>query len=225
MEALEIIKLVAEIGFPIVAAGILLFFTWKMFHDNQDLLQKLVNNQITLQHPGKAEIQHLSAINAKIYSEMRSLLDTLHADRTYVVLYHNGGRSSSGLYFQKMSCICEVVSSGISPFSDSFQQIHRSSYMYMINRLESDQQVLIDDADTVKDMDNFLYTQIVARHVKSVYMQVLTDTEGDPVGFIGVDYCASNTDIPSEQIGKAIKVVGHKVSALVDVRDEVNQNS
>ena len=44
MEALEIIKLVAEVGFPVVAAGILLFFTWKMFHDNQDLLQKLVNN-------------------------------------------------------------------------------------------------------------------------------------------------------------------------------------
>ena len=224
MEAVEIIKLIAEVGFLIVAAGILLFFTWQMFHKNQQWMDKFLEKMVSSGnscHPGKEEIADLSAINAKIYQETRGLLNALQADRTYVVLYHNGGRSSSGLYFQKMSCICEVVSSGISPFSDSFQQIHRSSYMYMINLLESEKEIVINDTEEVKNMDNFLYTQVVSRHVKSVYMRVLEDIEGSPVGFIGVDYCALNTTIDAAAISKLMRTVGHKISALVDVRDEV----
>lgn len=229
MEFIEIAKLIAELGFMAVAAGMFVFFGWKLFTKNQTLqdnlltkLTKIEDNQTHIErHPSREDSDNLDIITNKIYQEMKNLKAELDADRSYVVLFHNGGKSSSGFYFQKMSCICELVHSGISAMSTTFQNIHRASYALMLDLLKTEDQIAIDDYNIVKELDGFLYTQLVDRHVVSVYMKPLKDITGNQIGFIGIDYCSQNTKYSKEEILNKMSIVSNKVSSLVDIRDEV----
>ena len=231
MEFIEIAKLIAEIGFMAVAAGMFVFFGWKLFTKNQklqdDLLKKLTSiedkQDRTDHHPSQEDTDNLDIINNKIYQEMKALKLQLDADRSYVILFHNGGKSSSGFYFQKMSCICELVHSGISAMSNTFQNIHRASYALMLDMLRNNGEIAIKDHNTVKDLDGFLYTQLVDRHVVSVYMKPLKDSLGNQIGFIGIDYCSQNDKFTKEEIMEKLSLVSGKIAALVDIRDEVKK--
>lgn len=186
----------------------------------QDWLDGFIKKLSLEGHPTKEATENLEKINNKIFQEMQGLLNALDADRSYVVLYHNGGKSSSGYYFQKMSCICEIVHSGIQPMSPEFQNVHRASYNYLLNRLNNEDVAFTELYEDIKDEDPFSYSQLVARHVKSCYMTALKDINGAHIGFIGIDYCADHTTTNTE-ICKLLKTVGHKVEPLVDLRDEV----
>ena len=220
MSVVEIIKAISEVGILVVIAGIFLFISYKREIKLQDWLDNFIKYLGQKEHPTKQTAENLEKINAKIYQEMQGLLNALDADRSYVVLYHNGGKSSSGYYFQKMSCICEIVHSGIQPMSPEFQNIHRASYNYLINRLNNEDVAGVDLYEDIKTEDPFSYTQLVNRHVKSCYMTALKDIDGTHIGFIGVDYCADR-EASNESIAKLLKTVSHKVEPLVDLRDEV----
>lgn len=220
MDILDLVKAISEAGVLIVIAAIFLFITYKRevkFSDWADRMFDRLNHD---EHPDKKTTANLEKVNEKIYQEMLGLLDALDADRSYVVLYHNGGKSQSGLYFQKMSCICEIVHSGIQPMSSEFQNVHRASYNYMINRLNNEDVAIVPLYEDIKGEDPFSYSQLVARHVKSCYMTALKEIDGTHIGFIGIDYCADHT-ASDDEICRLLKTVGHKVEPLVDLRDEV----
>ena len=222
MGTIETIKLIAELGFLVVASGLFIYLAYKMFNKQQDWLEQFVKGTISsTKHPDEDTVDALAVINNKIYQEVRGVLNALKADRVYVALYHNGGTSSSGLYFQKMSCICEVVSQGILPMSSSCQNLHQSSYMLFIDKLKEKSEILLSDTQTLKGIDNFLYQELVSRHAQSAYFRALKDSNDRVVGFLGVDYCSLNEEVSEEQISKLMKVVGLKISGLVDIRDEV----
>ena len=229
MGALEVAKMIGELGVLVVIAGIFLALSYRSFKNQQGafdkLIDKILNNKLLEPpeptHPSKEVTEKQSVINDKLYEECKGLLNALNADRSYIVLFHNGGKSQSGFYFQKMSCICEVVSSGIQPLSAEFQNVHRSSYSYMLDLLKENDEVLVDDVKKYEKVDAFLYGQAVHRHVYSTYMRLLKDIEGSATGFIGIDYCSPVKTVTTEQISDLIKKVGLKVSSLVDIRDEV----
>ena len=222
MDPVSVIKMIAELGALVVIAGVFIYTSYKQNAKLQDWLDKFIKSLSTRNedHPNKDTAENLEKINAKIFQEMQGLLSALDADRSYVVLYHNGGKSSSGYYFQKMSCICEVVHSGIQPMSAEFQNIHRASYAYLTSRLNNEDIAGVDLYEDIRNEDPFSYTQLVNRHVKSCYMTALKDIAGTHIGFIGIDYCADKMS-SNEKISKLLKTVSHKIESLVDIRDEV----
>lgn len=221
MGAVEIIKLIAEIGFPIVCSGIFLYLAVSTFRKNQEWLESYMKKGSHGDHPSSEDSVALDAINSRIYQEIRGLLNALEADRTYVFLYHNGGASTSGLYFQKMSCICEVVSQGILPVASEYQGLHRGSYSLLCDELRSKEEVLIPDTSKLNGVDDFLHHVLVSRRALASYYRVLKDVNNHPIGFVGVDYCSLTSDIPDSKISELLKTVSLKVSSLVDIRDEV----
>lgn len=224
MEVVNIIKLIAELGVLVVIAGIFIYLSYRsssnMTKFQNDLMNKLLLN--FNHHPNSEESESLLLLNEKIYAEINYLNEALKADRSYVVLYHNGGKSASGLFFQKMSCICEVTASGILPMGNEFQNIHCASYSTMISQLREDGQILLSDIEEIESSEVFLYTQLKERHVYSVYLNALKDSFGNQVGFIGLDYCSlDDSERDNNEISKQLKIVGYKVTTLVDVREDV----
>ena len=232
MDIASLIKSISELGIFVVIAGVFLFLSYKNAESNQrrldELMKKILslikpNSNVEPSHPDKTLNKNLDIINQQLFRDCQELMSTLVADRAYIVLFHNGGKSSSGLYFQKMSCICEVTHPGIQPLSNEFQNVHRSSYMYMLDQLKENKKFYVDDVEDYKTIDAFLYNQAVHRHVCSVYMRQLDDIDGDAIGFIGIDYCAPNVTIASDKINGLLKEISHRVSELVDIRDEVQE--
>ncbi len=220
MGVAEIIKSISEVGVLVVIAAIFLAITFRREAKFTGWFDKMFNQLSQQGHPTKEATENLEVINNKIFQEMQGLLNALDADRSYVVLYHNGGKSSSGYFFQKMSCICEVVHSGIQPMSPEFQNVHRASYNYLLNRLNNEEVAFTELYEDIKTEDAFSYAQLVNRHVKSCYMTALKDIDGTHIGFIGIDYCADHT-ATNKEICKLLKTVSHKIEPLVDLRDEV----
>ena len=104
--------------------------------------------------------------------------------------------------------------------SPEFQNVHRASYNYLLNRLNNEEVAFTELYEDIKTEDAFSYAQLVDRHVKSCYMTALKDIDGTHIGFIGIDYCADHT-ATNKEICKLLKTVSHKIEPLVDLRDEV----
>lgn len=227
MTAVELIKNIADVGFPIVCSGIFLILVIHMFNKQQKWLEDFITMSTRSankdkSHPNSEDVEVLEVINKQMTEELRGLLVSLSSDRAYVFLYHNGGISTSGLYFQKMSCVCEVVNQGVLPMSNNSQQLYRASYSYLCEGLKENYYVKVDDRETLETVDGFMYNELVSRHSHSSYFRAIKDINNKVIGFVGVDYCALNTKIPEDTIRKSLRVVSHKLSPLVDIRGEVS---
>lgn len=216
----ELVKIIADAGITIVCSAVLIIFCLKMFKTQQEQISILMKGHKA--HPDNEDSEVLDIINNKIHEELRGVLERLKADRSFVYLYHNGGVSSSGLFFQRMSCICEVVSQGILPVSQQEQNLHKGAYSSLCVSLKQHNEWMIDDLETLRHHDDFLYQKMVSRHAKSSYLLALKNAEGHSIGFIGVDYCSYNEDVDVKEIRSVLKVGSTKVSSLVDIKSEVS---
>ena len=219
MDLTNLVKLVTDYGVSIVCAVILIYLFVKMHQKTESRLDKLLENQIT--HPNAEQIKSVDAINEKIYQESTNLLQALGADRVYIFLYHNGGVSTSGLSFQKMSCVCEVVGQGILPLINERQNLHRTSYVRVCERLAREGFVAAPNTDYLKQLDSFLYNESLERRSYSSYFDALRDVSGMVVGALCVDFCSPHPDKSEEFIKQKVIQAGLRISALVDVKDEV----
>ena len=216
---IEIVKLVAEYGILVVIGGVFVALTISMFKKQQDLIERLLNEKIKQgEHPSGEDVEVLDEINDKIYQEMRGIMNDLSADRSYVFLYHNGGSSTSGLFFQRMSCICEVVNLGILPMVDSRQGLHRASYATLCDELKNKEYVAYPDAHSLKGVDDFIYQEILSRHAYAVYFKSLVDSNNNVIGFVGVDFCSTEEMASEKEIEKLLRSVSLKISPLVDIK-------
>lgn len=217
---INIIEIIGKYGLPTVCAGVVIFLFLYMFRKQQQQLNLLLESTHK-EHPDDEDTEALDVINDKIYGELRSILETSLADRAYVFLYHNGGISSSGLFFQRMSCICEVVSAGVLPMTSEFQNLHKAAYSSMCNSLRSQGHWYVDDVETLKSTDPFMYQTLAGRHVEAMYVKALKDARGGVIGFIGIDYCSLSRNPTSEKVCSDLKSASLRVASLVDIRDEM----
>ena len=193
-----------------------------MFKSQQDQLNKLSEGMADSKgHPAREDIEVLDVINNKIHKLLTSVLENTKSDRAYVYLYHNGGVSSSGLFFQRMTCISEVVSEGVLPVSDRSQNLHKSSYSNMCSSLKSTGKWFVSNTDDLRNQDNFLYEKALCKHAESIYTVSLRNNYDSPIGFIGIDYCSVNYSVDESVISKELKSSATKISSLVDIKSEV----
>lgn len=224
----QVAETISNLGVTIVCSAILLIFCVIMFKNQQKMIDNLQNLVIKMgstpaskEHPDVEDIEMLDIVNNKIHVELSLLLQSVGCDRAYIYLYHNGGVSSSGLFFQRMSCISEVVSPGILPVSDISQQLHRSSYSRMLNIVQDEGQWFVEDTGSLLESDGFLFQRFKSTHTESAYMSGLRSSQGHVIGFVGVDYCSLNYDQEKDFILKELKKTSSVLSTLVDIRGEV----
>lgn len=219
----EVADLISNYGLAVICSAVLIIFCIVMFKRQQKMLDELSQSIQKGGHPASEDIEVLETINEKIHSEVAGDLSCLKSDRAYVYLYHNGGISSSGLFFQRMSCICEVVDSGVLPVSDNSQNLHKGAYSRLCKALAREGKWVVEDTENLKTVDGFLYQRYRSEHTESAYIVSLNNSQGQSVGFIGVDYCSLNTDVNSDKIVDVLSHSAERVSALVDVKSEVSR--
>lgn len=225
-KVVDLAKAIGDYGITIVCSAVLLVFCIVMFKNQQKVVKNLQDavekvGSRSNDHPSEDDFEMLDLINNKIHNELSLLLQKLSCDRAYVYLYHNGGVSSSGLFFQRMSCISEVVSSGVLPLSGESQSLHRSSFSRMCNQIQRSGEWYSEDINNLKDVDGFLYQRFRSTHSESVFAAALKSCQGQVIGFIGVDYCSLSYETSSEFIRKEVRKTSSVVSTLVDLRGEV----
>ena len=224
---LEFAESISDLGVMVMCSAILLIFCLVMFRNQQKTIKDLKTLVTQLakppqEHPDEEDFEMLDLINNRIHTELSLLLQSLNCDRSYIYLYHNGGVSSSGLFFQRMSCISEVVGPGVLPVSQQSQNLHRSSYSKMLNILQENGEWSSEDVLQLRDSDGYLYQRFRSTHSESVYVSALKGSQGHVIGFVGVDYCSLNYDVETDLIKSTLSKTSSVVSTLVDIRGEVS---
>lgn len=223
MEVKDIIRFIGDYGVTIVCSAVMIFLFIKLTLNQNDMVKKTINDLMKKMvniHPTPHESDIIDNINENIHGLLSRVQDSLHSDRAYLFLFHNGGKSLSGLSFQKMSCVNEVVNKGIAPCSEQMQLLHRGNFVNLNASLKKEGRYFLDDVSTIEFSDSFSYYFFKDRHVESFYAYGIKDSDGYIVGFVGIDYCTKNQSVLNSDIENKLSELSMRVSGLVNIRKD-----
>ena len=161
--------------------------------------------------------------NDLVMSLLNCLREKSGANRVSCFIYHNGGYSVTGRSFQKMSMLYEVVDGKTVSVMNSFQNVPRTMFFTLTQKLSEQGCYDISNIEDIKDADAITYQTFYARGAKAAYCGVIRDSRKNILGFIVVEYTADKCN--DEKKTKAlIKNKVSKISAALEVNPEAPLN-
>ena len=161
--------------------------------------------------------------NDLVMSLLNCLREKSGANRVSCFIYHNGGYSVTGRSFQKMSMIYEVVDGKTVSVMNSFQNVPRTMFFTLTQKLSEQGCYDISDIEDIKDADAITYQTFYARGAKAAYCGVIRDSRKNILGFIVVEYTADKCN-DEEKTKDLIKNKVSKISAALEVNPEAPLN-
>lgn len=161
--------------------------------------------------------------NDLVMSLLNCLREKSGANRVSCFIYHNGGYSVTGRSFQKMSMLYEVVDGKTVSVMNSFQNVPRTMFFTLTQKLSEQGCYDISDIEDIKDADAITYQTFYARGAKAAYCGVIRDSRKNILGFIVVEYTADKCN-DEEKTKDLIKNKVSKISAALEVNPEAPLN-
>lgn len=183
---------------------------------------KEVGNNTKHTHPVPEEEENRRC-NDLVMSLLNCLREKSGANRVSCFIYHNGGYSVTGRSFQKMSMLYEVVDGKTVSVMNSFQNVPRTMFFTLTQKLSEQGCYDIRDIEDIKDADAITYQTFYARGAKAAYCGVIKDSRKNILGFIVVEYTVDKCD-DEEKTKNLIKNKVEKISAALEVDPEAPLN-
>ena len=161
--------------------------------------------------------------NDLVMSLLNCLREKSGANRVSCFIYHNGGYSVTGRSFQKMSMLYEVVDGKTVSVMNSFQNVPRTMFFTLTQKLSEQGRYDISDIEDIKETDAITYQTFYARGAKAAYCGVIKDSRKNILGFIVVEYTVDKCE-DEEKTKNLIKNKVEKISAALEVNPEAPLN-
>ena len=161
--------------------------------------------------------------NDLVMSLLNCLREKSGANRVSCFIYHNGGYSVTGRSFQKMSMLYEVVDGKTVSVMNSFQNVPRTMFFTLTQKLSEQGCYDIRDIEDIKDADAITYQTFYARGAKAAYCGVIKDSRKNILGFIVVEYTVDKCN-DEKKTKDLIKNKVSKISAALEVNPEAPLN-
>ena len=161
--------------------------------------------------------------NDLVMSLLNCLREKSGANRVSCFIYHNGGYSVTGRSFQKMSMLYEVVDGKTVSVMNSFQNVPRTMFFTLTQKLSEQGCYDISNIEDIKDADAITYQTFYARGAKAAYCGVIKDSRKNILGFIVVEYTVDKCN-DEKKTKDLIKHKVSKISAALEVDPEAPLN-
>ena len=145
------------------------------------------------------KIKYQVNIDDSIISKMEDLKELLNADRVQIYDFHNGGHYANGRSALKTSCTYEVIRTGISHKQSYLQSIPLSCLSRFISKLMNDGFLEVKNLEEIKDEMPSTYQLKKDMQINSFYDVILNNKNGEPIGFLAVQYVKNKYNILSEK--------------------------
>lgn len=126
-------------------------------------------------------------LHGNVITALDFVIDETHADRAYILEFHNGEHYFSGRSQQKLSCTYEVVSEGISVESHSIQNIRVSNFHGLVKSIAQGETFTCKDVDDYND-DMSFKAFLQYKGVKSMFARPIKTLNGKIIGVIILEY-------------------------------------
>lgn len=138
-------------------------------------------------------------IDDSIISKMEDLKELLNADRVQIYDFHNRDHYANGRSALKTSCTYEVIRTGISHKQSYLQSIPLSCLSRFISKLMNDGFLEVKNLEEIKDEMPSTYQLKNDMEINSFYDVILNNKNGEPIGFLAVQYVKNKYNILSEK--------------------------
>ena len=169
-------------------------------------ISTLIKNMIEAKKnliPNKVKSQ--SSINMNIIKLLEEAKEYFRADRIQVYDYHNGGHFANGRSALKVSCTYEVVRNGIKNCQQELQGIPLTFIAQFNDKLLKEKTLHVKDIEEIKDSMPFTYQIKNNQGIKTFYDIILNNKQGDPIGFLAIQYNNQDIQISEEDENEIFK--------------------
>lgn len=189
VETINLIKLMGEVGFLVICAGLVIFFTVSMYKRQQSFEEFLIKKFSESKYSPEMD-RTCEHITNRIFEVLTNLRKTTDGSRASYIAYHNGTRDLAGSHFDQMSCRVESVLDGVPSLQLNFQRIPRSFLITWCNKIreKKDEVIAYKSVEDIKSEDYTFYDFLKSRGTKAVLGKALLDSEGHVRGFIVLEY-------------------------------------
>ena len=163
----------------------------KMFDNQLEQNKVMMENfvkEITNHTPSKEENEKQLKISREVDFILQDMLDECKASRVSLVQYHNGGHGLNKHSFLKMSMTNERMQVGIKPLMLEFRDQFRSVLSYFVHEIDTNDFCMIEDVETIKDIDVGTYEFLKGRNVQAKFGMGIKDHQGMTLGFVCIEY-------------------------------------
>ena len=104
-----------------------------------------------------------------------------------------GGHYANGRSALKTSCSYEVVRTGVRGHQKELQSVPLSCIPRFVETLLSRKELVVKNLEDIKDLMPATYELKKDQNVASFFDVILNNKEGEPIGFLALQYCKINS--------------------------------
>lgn len=201
--SLENIQFIGTVCGAIIATAYASFRTFKAKLDKEFKGRKVDVSK---------NIRRQSNMDYEIIKEADHLKELLGADRVQVYEFHNGNHYANGRSALKTTCTYETCRYGIDSCLNALSGVPLSVIPNFLKVLLDKGELLVKDLEDLKDEMPSTYSFKKTMNIRSFYDVVIYNTNKEPVGFVGVQFCSDKIkDINKDAVKKFAWFVENKL--------------
>lgn len=109
------------------------------------------------------------------------------------MIFTIGGHYANGRSALKTSCSYEVIRTGIKGHQKELQSVPLSCIPRFVETLLNRKELVINNLEEIKELMPATYELKKDQEVASFFDIILNNKEGEPIGFLAVQYCKINS--------------------------------
>lgn len=118
-----------------------------------------------------------------------------------------GGHYANGRSALKTSCSYEVVRTGVKGHQKELQSVPLTCIPVFIETLLKNKKLIVHDLEDIKDTMPATYQLKKDQNVASFYDIILNNKNGEPIGFLALQYCKINcVNFNQEELNQILKL-------------------
>lgn len=137
-------------------------------------------------------IEKQSKFDCEIMAEAEKLKELLNADRVQIYEFHNGIHYANGRSALRTSCTYEFCRFGVEGCINKLNGVPLSFIPTFIKTLLDKGELLVKDLEDIKETMPSTYYIKKSMNIKSFYDFTIHNANGEPVGFVAVQFCGEN---------------------------------
>lgn len=161
------------------------------------------------------KINRQSNLDIRIQNRMETLKEMFNADRIQIYEFHNGGHYANGRSALKTTCTYETCRYGIKSSQKEMSCIPLSCIPNFMTKLLSSGYVEVKDIELIKSKMPSTYELKKNIDVKSFYSNIIKNMDGDPVGFVSIQFCQNEYKIDEKEVANFIGFLEEALSQLM----------
>ncbi len=150
------------------------------------------NSKKVVEETIPTKIKKQCNVDFEINLRMEYIKELLGADRVQIYDFHNGEHYANGRSALKTTCTYEAIRSGIKSYQNELQAVPLTCIPKFIQALLSKEKIECNNLEEIKDTMPATYNLKKSQNVKSFFDVVLNNKNGEPIGFLAIQYSKEN---------------------------------